>query len=83
MGGWIDLNWDHGMVVWKDDELGCKAAGMIPGQKTYRLPTNPTAENMAAFLLLDVAPEQMANTGVEIHKVVLWETENCWAEAKL
>jgi 6-pyruvoyltetrahydropterin/6-carboxytetrahydropterin synthase len=83
MGGWIDQHWDHGMVVWEADDLACKAARMIPGQKTYLLPTNPTAENMAAFLLLDIAPGEMANTGVEIHKVVLWETENCFAEASL
>jgi 6-pyruvoyltetrahydropterin/6-carboxytetrahydropterin synthase len=47
------------------------------------MPTNPTAENMAEFLLKTVGPETLAGTGVKLISVTLWETENCCAKAVL
>ena len=38
---------------------------------------------MARYLLEVVGPEQLAGTGVRLVKVVLWETENCFAEVRL
>jgi 6-pyruvoyltetrahydropterin/6-carboxytetrahydropterin synthase len=80
---WIEANWDHGMVLWAEDLEAIAAVTALPGQKVYTLGTNPTAENMAIALLHDICPRLMADTGVTITRVVLWETENCYAEAAL
>jgi 6-pyruvoyltetrahydropterin/6-carboxytetrahydropterin synthase len=80
---WVEDNWDHGMVLWRGDEEAISALSALPGQKLFLLPTNPTAENMALHLLEVVAPALLADTGVIIEKVVLWETENCFTEVSL
>lgn len=47
------------------------------------LPFNPTAENMAQHLLEVVGPAQLADTDVELFKVVIEETRKCSVEAEL
>jgi 6-pyruvoyltetrahydropterin/6-carboxytetrahydropterin synthase len=82
IGGWIDEHWDHGFIIWdEDNELG-DALETIPDQKLFRLDYNPTAENMAYYLLTVVCPHVLRETGVRVVKVRLWETENCYAEAE-
>ncbi len=80
LGGWIDEHWDHGFICHRDDAEARAAMSAIPGQKTFLLDGNPTTENLAAHLLHVVGPEQLAGTGVRLVRVVLWETENCYAE---
>lgn len=78
--GWIDANWDHGMILWnKDVELLAVSRKVTGDMKTYALPTNPTAENMAAYLMREVFPRLFADTRVDIVKAVLHETPNCYA----
>lgn len=81
LGTWIETAWDHGFVIWDGDLEANAALAMIPGQKVYRLPTNPTAENLARYLLGTIGPELLAGTGVHLTKVTVWETENGIAEA--
>lgn len=81
IGGWIDNNWDHGFLYWSQDREAFNAIHSITGQKTYCMPTNPTAENMADYLLTVVCPDMLWGTGVKVTKVTVWETENCYAEA--
>lgn len=83
LGGWVDEHWDHGFVLWAADDEGLAALSCMKEQKLHLLPYNPTSENMAHYLLHVVAPEVLKGTGVELVKVVLWETENCSAEATL
>lgn len=47
------------------------------------VPFNPTAENMATYLLETIAPRQLAGTGVICTRVVIEETRKCSAEAQL
>lgn len=82
-GEWLEREWDHGLLLWEADLEGKIAAGCIPGQKAYLLPTNPTAENMAAYLLETIGPMLLKDTGVVLTKVTVWETENGIAEASL
>ncbi|MAF44267.1 MAG: 6-pyruvoyl tetrahydrobiopterin synthase [Parcubacteria group bacterium] len=87
IGGWIDKYWDHGFILNKADELGIKVVSIFEPregivQKLYLMPTNPTAENMAEYLVNTVCPSLMKGTGVEITKVRIWETENCYADAE-
>ena len=83
LGGWIEDNWDHGVILWDKDHEALGALQKLPQQKLYRLSENPTAENLAAILLTDIAPRLLTDTGVVVEKVVLWETENCFAEVEL
>ena len=84
IGKWIDEEWDHGFIYCKDDELALKFyAAEKPDLKSFCMRDNPTAENMASFLLKDICPEVLEGTGVVVSKVVLWETENCFAEVSL
>ena len=84
VGGWILENWDHGFIVARHDQDGRRALDAFSSeglpQKTFILEVNPTAENLAHFLAVDVSPRVLAGTGVKVTKIVVQETENCWAE---
>ena len=79
---WLEDNWDHGFILFKEDEEAVAALSRFPEQKLFLLDTNPTAENMARFILKDLAPRLLEGSGVKLTKVVLWETENCFAEVE-
>lgn len=82
VGQWIEDNWDHGFIIWKEDTKAMTALAVMGEEhKTFLLDKNPTAENLARYLLEHVAPEVLEGSGVRVTKVVVWETENCWAEA--
>lgn len=86
LGEWIDLNWDHGFIFYeKDIELRTLFQGdeRFIRNKSFMARFNPTAEEMAQFLLNEVCPYLFAPNGVEIYKIGLYETENCYAEASL
>lgn len=84
VGGWILANWDHGFIVAEHDVDARRAIAAFTSeglkQKTFVLDRNPTAENMAQYLALEVAPQVLRGTGVKVTKVVVQETENCFAE---
>lgn len=85
IGGWIDLNWDHGFLFsYKDTVVHSMflSEAMIQ-MKSSRCSFNPTAEEMARYLLEHVCVVALQNTGVRVVKVQLWETENCFATAEL
>lgn len=84
IGGWIDEHWDHGFIAYSEDvDVIPAIEACLPGQKMFIMQNNPTAENMAKYLLNIVCPMQLLGTGVKVRKVTLWETENCYAEATL
>jgi len=76
IGGYIDGNWDHRTMLFASDPL----IGMIDDDESV-VPslTNPTAENIAATILK--MQHLLDGSGVEIVKVRVWETPNCYAEA--
>ena len=83
---WIDENWDHGFILWDQDHNALEAISMVQPNRVFELPYNPTAENMARYLLDIVAPKLLVGAserGVHVSKVVLWETENSFAEASV
>jgi 6-pyruvoyltetrahydropterin/6-carboxytetrahydropterin synthase len=82
IGSWLDACWDHGFVVNAEDEAVHIALTQLES-KFFLLPFNPTAENMAEYLLRRVCPERMEGTGIEVFRVVVHETPNCRAEATL
>ena len=84
--GWFDEHWDHGFLVHEDDENAINALKQVVPLKLYVLPYNPTAESMAKYLLEVVSPELCQEfDGYDVHvtKVVVWETDDSFAEASL
>jgi 6-pyruvoyltetrahydropterin/6-carboxytetrahydropterin synthase len=72
VGGWIDENLDHKMLLHHDDP----ALPMLrqQGEPIFVLGVNPTAENIAR-LIFDVTAER----GFPVVEVKLWETDSCYA----
>lgn len=79
--GWIDEHWDHGFLLCEDDTNGIEAIQKVEPCKYFVLPYNPTAENMAIYLLDHVCREVLADTNVHAIKVVIWETDQAYAQA--
>jgi len=80
---WFLLHWDHGFLLWDADEEAVAAIRMVPDYKLATLPYNPTAENIAHYILTVLGPELLADTPVRLVRVVVEETPNCVAEATL
>lgn len=81
VGGWIDKHWDHGFIVCVQDAQVHRALAMVPGTKAFVMDDNPTAENMST-LLMERANALLASHGIRIVHVRIWETENCYADAR-
>ncbi len=80
IGSWIETYWDHGFLYFKEDEdlrLLFQVGGVLDGHKSFMLEYNPTAENMAYYLLSVIGPTLLNHLGVRIVSVRLEETENC------
>jgi 6-pyruvoyltetrahydropterin/6-carboxytetrahydropterin synthase len=92
VGSWIDEAWDHAFIYWNedpeleplfsagDDDL---PGGILAEHKSFAFDANPTAENMADYLLRKICPAVLGDTGIRVSRVRLWETENCYADAEL
>lgn len=75
---WLEDNWDHRMLIWKDDPL-LRMLQIVSNDSVVVLPFNPTAENMAQYLVSDVGPCQLAGTGVILTGCEVEETRKCSA----
>lgn len=86
---WLEKNWDHKFLAWIEDPLLSKLA-ILSGEPTLgdELWTmmsesivwtsfNPTAENMAEFLLTRIGPTQLEGTGCTLTSVTIEETRKC------
>lgn len=79
VGGWIDENLDHNMILNSEDLL-LFSSTVFGDKKPYILAhTNPTAENLVRHIA-DKAQELLSPLGIRLHSVRLYETPNCWAD---
>lgn len=81
LGHWVDIHWDHTAILHENDHVLGELIEKQLQQTIFYLPTNPTAENMADYLLQTVCPEIFADYPIMCEKIRLWETPNCYAEA--
>ncbi|MFM8494622.1 MAG: 6-pyruvoyl trahydropterin synthase family protein [Planctomycetia bacterium] len=79
--GWIDEHWDHGFIISAEDTNGIAALRAVEPTKIFVLPSNPTAENMARYLIEVVAPDVLGDLPVVVKRIVVWETDTSWATA--
>jgi 6-pyruvoyltetrahydropterin/6-carboxytetrahydropterin synthase len=88
---WLEDNWDHRFLAFVEDPLlGNIMARRLPDNDAIILiesvvwvPFNPTAENMADYLLTVVGPRLLEGTGVNLISVRVEETRKCSAEVSL
>ena len=83
MLGWLDANWDHAFLVFEEDDNALAAVRVVQPTKYFVMPWNPTAENMARYLLEVVAPNVLGDLGVIARRVAVWETDESCAVATL
>jgi 6-pyruvoyltetrahydropterin/6-carboxytetrahydropterin synthase len=91
---WLEDNWDHKFLAWQDDDFMAEIFKELPGKVAFKavqmfqgsivwVPFNPTAENMAQYLLEVIGPEQLQGTGCTLVEVRIEETRKCSATASL
>ena len=78
----VDL-WDHAFLVYRGDKVMVDFLAAIPGHKTVILDVVPTAENLVevAFGILKDAYRDRFGHVLQLTRVRLYETPNCWADA--
>ncbi len=74
---WLEEHWDHRMLLWHldPDAQALKALD----DRVVLLDFNPTAENLAFFLVEKIGPLQLRNTGAELIACTVQETGKCSA----
>lgn len=78
---WLEENWDHKFLLWDKDESTLTALAGLEG--VVPVPFNPTAENMAEYLVLTVAPRLFQGTDVVLLECRVEETRKCSATYRL
>ena len=83
---WLEMNWDHKMLLWTQDSL-LSVPALRNAESDWgivRVPFNPTAEHMARYLLDNVFPQLLAqdnHSDIHLSRVRVVETPKCWADA--
>ena len=78
IGEWVDEKLDHGSILnRKDKDLieFCEDNDW----KVFVLWDNPTAENIAS-LIMEQSESLLSGTGIDVEKIRVYETPNCWAD---
>lgn len=75
--------WDHAFLVYRGDAVVMQFLGAMAGHKTVVLECVPTAENLAreAFRILDPRYRDSYGNHLQLERIRLYETPNCWADA--
>jgi len=75
---YLEEEWDHKMLIWEHDPLLYDLKRLVPSD-IVETPFNPTAENMAQYLVEEVAPQALRGTGCVLIKCEIEETRKCKA----
>lgn len=86
LGNWLEESWDHRMLVWEKDSTMRELSRSAEQTGTTRIlrasivwvPFNPTAENMAQYLVEVVGP-QVLPSDILLTSVRIEETRKCSA----
>lgn len=92
IGGWLDREWDHGMILQDGDELlrwlygsaeDRAGATSYENPKVYVMDKPPTVENLVREFASHAQSLLKMTPGCESLKIVhvrMYETPNCWAD---
>jgi 6-pyruvoyltetrahydropterin/6-carboxytetrahydropterin synthase len=78
---WVEEKWDHKFLIWDGDPWGPRLRAI--DNTIVAVPFNPTAENMAGFLVNVLGPRQLDGTDVVLESVTVEETAKCSASFTL
>lgn len=90
LADWVEEIWDHKFLAYAKDAI----MRAVTERSEYTIaedtiiqsivwtPFNPTAENMALYLLEVIGPKQLGGTGAILTKVRIEETRKCSATAE-
>lgn len=73
---WLEEKWDHKFLINREDPR-LPLLRDADGMSLVVCDFNPTAENMAQYLVEVVGPEVLADTDVELVGIELSETRKC------
>lgn len=78
----VDL-WDHAFLVYEGDAAVVDFLATLPGHKTVVIDRIPTVENLVALAFETLSPVYDGRYGrdLQLVRVRLYETPNCWADA--
>lgn len=81
VGKWIDERWDHNVLLNSSDPIAHHISMLENEDKSPYLfmSKNPTAENIAKELY-EVASHILKSDIIQIKRVRIYETPNCWAD---
>ncbi|MDN4753690.1 6-carboxytetrahydropterin synthase [Porphyromonadaceae bacterium W3.11] len=79
---WLETHWDHKFLIWQEDPLLPELEKISP-ESLNVVPFNPTAENMALYLLHDVAPALLDPYQCRLTSCRIEETRKCSVSAEL
>ena len=79
----VVARWDHAFLVYAGDTAVLDFLNGLPDHKTVVLDCIPTAENLAreAFRILDAVYHDTYGNHLQLERVRLYETPNCWVDA--
>ena len=79
---WLEDEWDHKYLLWEKDPFLPSLSALTP-ESLVTVPFNPTAENMALYLLREIGPRLLKPYGCTLVSVRVEETRKCSATATL
>lgn len=81
---WLEDHWDHKFLVWENDPmLNALIAATDCDGSIVSVGFNPTAENMAQYLVEVIGPAQLLGTGCTLTVCRIEETRKCSASYTL
>lgn len=78
---WLEDNWDHKFLMWKQDPDYSVLYTLDPNG-VVAVDFNPTAENMAEYLVNTIGPKQLQGTWIRVINCKVEETRKCSASFK-
>lgn len=84
---WLEHTWDHKMILWSKDPICAiyhdgifESEEQLISDSIVEVPFNPTAENIAQYLVEVIGPQQLTlATNVRLIRVTVDETRKCSA----
>lgn len=79
---WLEDHFDHKFLIWEEDDLLEQLQALSP-ESLVIVPFNPTAENIARYLVETVGPQQLKDYPVKLIACRVEETAKCSASYSL
>ena len=79
---WLEENFDHKFLIWDKDPM-LVALQEVSAESLVIVPFNPTAENIARYLVDIIGPQRLNLDGVRLISCKVEETAKCSATYSL